>query len=51
MHKKENENNDLCNVLMPSEDNKIIKLNPYQKSDKTIIWYLINLLFKQILNV
>ena len=28
------ENKDFCNVVMPSEDNKILEFNQYQKSDK-----------------
>ena len=27
-------NKDFCNVIMPSEDTKILKFNQYQKSDK-----------------
>ena len=27
-------NKDICNVIMPSEDTKILKFNQYQKSDK-----------------
>ena len=27
-------NKDLCDVLMPSEDTKILEFNQYQKSDK-----------------
>ena len=33
-HKKVCENKDFCNVIMPSEDTKILKYNQYQKSDK-----------------
>ena len=33
-HKKVCENKDFCNVIMPSEDNKILEFNQYQKSDK-----------------
>ena len=33
-HKKVCENKDFCNVIMPSEDTKILKFNQYQKSDK-----------------
>ena len=32
-HKKVCENKDFCNVLIPSEDNKILEFNQYQKSD------------------
>ena len=28
------ENTDICNVVMPSENNKILEFNQYQKSDK-----------------
>ena len=28
------ENKDFCNVIMPSEDTKILEFNQYQKSDK-----------------
>ena len=27
-------NKDLCNFVMPSEDNKILEFNQYQQSDK-----------------
>ena len=37
------QNKDFCNVGMPSEDNKILEFNEYQKFDKAP--------FKQILNV
>ena len=33
-HRKVCENKDFCNVIMPSEDTKILELNQYQKSDK-----------------
>ena len=33
-HKKEHENEDSCNVVMPSEDTEILKFNQYQKCDK-----------------
>ena len=33
-HKKICENKDFCNVIMPSEDTKIVEFNQYQKSDK-----------------
>ena len=33
-HEKVYENKDFCNVVMPSEDNKILQFNQYQKSDK-----------------
>ena len=32
-HKKVCENKDFCNIKMPSEDNKILEFNQYQKSD------------------
>ena len=31
---KKYENKDFCNVIMPSEDTKMLKFNQYQKSDK-----------------
>ena len=33
-HKKVCENKDFCNVIMPSEDTKILEFNQYKKSDK-----------------
>ena len=33
-HKRVRENKDFCNIIMPSEDNKILEFNQYQKSDK-----------------
>ena len=33
-HKKVCENKDFCNVIMPSEDTKILEFNQYQKYDK-----------------
>ena len=33
-HKKVCENKDFCNVIMPSEDTKMLEFNQYQKSDK-----------------
>ena len=30
------ENNDFCNIIMPSEDTKIFEFNQYQKSDKAL---------------
>ena len=40
------ENKDFCDVIMPSEDNKILEFNQYQN-----YWIKRNLLFMQILNV
>ena len=34
-HKNACKNKDLCNVIMPSEDTKILEFNQYQKSDKS----------------
>ena len=34
LHKKVCENKDFCNVIMPSEDTKILEFNQYQKSGK-----------------
>ena len=33
-HKRLCENKNFCNLIMPSEDTKILKFNQYQKSDK-----------------
>ena len=33
-HKRVCGNKDFCNVIMPSEDTKILEFNQYQKSDK-----------------
>ena len=33
------ENKDFCNILMPSEDTKVLEFNQYQKSDKTTFIY------------
>ena len=33
-HQKICENKDFCNVIMPSEDTKIIEFNQYQKCNK-----------------
>ena len=33
-NKKVFENKDFCNVIMPSEDTKLLKFNHHQKSDK-----------------
>ena len=35
-HKKVRANKDFCNINMPSEDNKILKLNQYKKSNKAL---------------
>ena len=34
LHKKVCENKDFSNILLPSEDIKMLKFNQYQKSDK-----------------
>ena len=34
LHKKVCENKDFCNVIMPSEDTKILEFNQYPKYDK-----------------
>ena len=39
-YKKVRENNNFCNVIMPSEDDEILEFNHYQKSDKESISYL-----------
>ena len=33
-HKRSCENKDFCSIIMPSESNKILESNQYQKSDK-----------------
>ena len=33
-HKKVCENKDFCNIVMPSEETRILQLNQYQKPDK-----------------
>ena len=35
-HKTVCENKDFCNIIMPSEDTKILEFNQYQKSDKAL---------------
>ena len=35
-HKKVCENKNLCNVIMPSEDTKILEFDQCQKSDKAL---------------
>ena len=42
-HKKVCENKDFCNVVMPSEDTKILELNQYHISDKAILIIYANL--------
>ena len=37
------ENKDFCNVIMPSEDTKILEFNQYQKSDKVIFIIYVDL--------
>ena len=41
-------NKGFCNVIIPSEDTRILKSNQHQKSNKILLF---NLLFMQILNV
>ena len=36
-HKGVFKNKELCNIIMPSEDTKILEINQYQKSDKAPI--------------
>ena len=33
-HKRVCENKEFCNIVMPSEDTKMLELSQYQKSDK-----------------
>ena len=49
-HKKVCGNKYFCNVIMPSEDNKILEFNQYQKSDKApfIIYADLECLTKKI---
>ena len=35
-HKNVYENKDFCNIVMPSEDNKLLEFNQYQKPDKVL---------------
>ena len=35
-HKKVRENKGFCNVIMPSEDTKMLKFNQYQMSDEVL---------------
>ena len=42
-HKKLCENKDFSNVIMPSEDTKILGFNQYQKSDKPLFFIYANL--------
>ena len=38
--KKVCENKDFCNVIMPSEDTKVLTFNQYKKFDKAPFFYL-----------
>ena len=40
---KVHENKDLCNIIIPSEDTKILEFNQNQKSDKTPFIFYANL--------
>ena len=35
LHKRVCENKDFCEIIMPSEDTKVLEFNQYQKSDKS----------------
>ena len=35
-HKRVCENKDFCNIIMPSDDTKILEFKQYHKSDKAI---------------
>ena len=50
LHKKVCENKDFCNILMPSEDTKILEFSQYQKSNKApfIIYADLECLIKNI---
>ena len=39
-HKRICENKDFCNVIMGSEDSKILEFNQYKNSDKVPFFYL-----------
>ena len=49
-HKKACENKDFRNVVMPSEDTKILEFNEYQKSDKApfIIYAYLEFIIEKI---
>ena len=49
-HIKVYENIDFCNVVMPSEDAKILKFNQYQKSDKALYTVILVWAPKKILS-
>ena len=38
-HKRVCENKDFCNVIMGSEDSKILEFNQYKNSDKAPFFY------------
>ena len=39
-HKRVCENKDFCNVIMGSDDSKILEFNQYKNSDKAPFFYL-----------
>ena len=43
MHRRTCENKNVCNVIMPSEDNKISEFNQYQKFDKALFFIYVDL--------
>ena len=50
LHKKVCQKKDFCNVIMPSEDAKILEFNQYQKSDKApfIIYAVLQCIIENI---
>ena len=49
-HEKVCKNKSFCNIMMPSEDTKILELNQYKKSDKVpfIIYSVLQCLMEKI---
>ena len=49
-HKKVSENKKFCNIVIPSEDTKILEFNQYLKSDKAsfVIYVDLEYLIKKI---
>ena len=43
LHRRTCENKNVCNVIMPSEGNKISEFNQYQKSDKALFFIYVDL--------
>ena len=53
LHKKVCENKDFCNVIMSSEDTKILEFNQYQKPDKApfIIYADLECIIERLMDV